>query len=271
MGYAQYWRNWWLTQPVSFRPEHLEMRKRSVREIRRINRAGERPTEPPPSAHQIHDYLHLAAALGANPAPLPPLLRVTASEIAQAQATLLQALTLRTNVPPDLSLPLLGLNPGAEYGPAKRWPLENFIAAARQISRRLGPCHWLVFGGLQDWRVCHQITQSMGGSAVNLAGRTSLREFMGLLSLCRVLLTNDTGPMHVAAALGTPVVVPFGSTSSALTGPGLPGNPLHHLLAASAACAPCFRRACPIDFRCMTRLGTHRVVEAVLTAASGRR
>jgi heptosyltransferase-2 len=87
---------------------------------------------------------------------------------------------------------------------------------------------------------------------------------MAGLSLCSVLLTNDTGPMHVAAALGTPVVAPFGSTSPELTGPGLPGNSRHQLLKSDAPCAPCFLRECPIDFRCMKGISTDRVVQAVL-------
>ena len=87
---------------------------------------------------------------------------------------------------------------------------------------------------------------------------------MALLKLCRVLLTNDSGPMHVAAALGTPVVVPFGSTSPELTGPGLPGDLRHQLLKSDAPCSPCFRRKCPIDFRCMNGISVERVVEAVL-------
>ena len=98
----------------------------------------------------------------------------------------------------------------------------------------------------------------------NLAGKTSLRELMSLLKACRVLLTNDSGPMHVAAALGTPVVVPFGSTSPELTGPGLPGDSRHCLLKSDAPCSPCFLRECPIDFRCMTGITVERVVEAVL-------
>ena len=84
------------------------------------------------------------------------------------------------------------------------------------------------------------------------------------LKLCRVVLTNDSGPMHVAAAVGTPVVVPFGSTSPELTEPGLPGDVRHQLLRADAPCSPCFRRECPIDFRCLTGIGVARVVEAVL-------
>ena len=92
---------------------------------------------------------------------------------------------------------------------------------------------------------------------------------MALLKLCRVLLTNDTGPMHVAAALGTPVVVPFGSTSPELTGPGLPGDARHHLLKSDAPCSPCFLRECPIDFRCMNGISVAQVVEAVLSAQRG--
>jgi heptosyltransferase II len=79
-----------------------------------------------------------------------------------------------------------------------------------------------------------------------------------------VLLTNDTGPMHVAAALGTPVVVPFGSTSPELTGPGLPDDQCHRLLKSDVLCAPCFLRECPIDSRCMNGISVERVVDAVM-------
>jgi heptosyltransferase-2 len=78
------------------------------------------------------------------------------------------------------------------------------------------------------------------------------------------LLTNDTGPMHVAAALGVPVVVPFGSTSPELTGPGLPGDTRHHLIKSAAPCSPCFLRECPIDFRCMNGIPVEQVVDLVM-------
>jgi len=91
---------------------------------------------------------------------------------------------------------------------------------------------------------------------------------MAMLKLCRVLLTNDSGPMHVAAALGTPVVAPFGSTSPELTGPGLPGDPRHRLLKSDAPCSPCFLRECPIDFRCMNGFAVEQVVAAVIEAAT---
>jgi heptosyltransferase-2 len=90
---------------------------------------------------------------------------------------------------------------------------------------------------------------------------------MALLKCCRALLTNDTGPMHVAAALETPVVALFGSTSPELTGPGLPGDSRHQFLKSDAPCSPCFLRECPIDFRCMTGISVERVVNSVLKAA----
>jgi heptosyltransferase-2 len=103
-------------------------------------------------------------------------------------------------------------------------------------------------------------------AGLNLAGKTNLGELCAGLKLCRTLLTNDSGPMHVAAALGTPVVALFGSTSPELTGPGLPGDARHQLLRANAPCSPCFLRECPIDFRCMNGINVERAVEAVLRA-----
>ena len=145
--------------------------------------------------------------------------------------------------------------------------MEKFIAAARMVQART-PRAWLLFGGPNDAAATAQIEAALRAdqaTVFNLAGRTSLRELMALLKLCRVLLTNDTGPMHVAAALGTPVVVPFGSTSPELTGPGLPGDARHRLLQGDAACSPCFLRECPVDFRCLNGISAERVATAVLS------
>jgi heptosyltransferase-2 len=265
LGYARPWRNWFLSQAVPTRPGHVRMHKRSTDEIKRLIASPELSTPhsalrtPHANAHQIHEYLHLAAALGANPQPLAPLLCVADEEIAAAKA--------RFGLEGE-PRPVLAMNPGAEYGPAKRWPVERFIAAAREIQRRTG-CVWLVLGGAGEAALGEEIASALGAGASaarNLAGRTSLRELMALLRLARVLLTNDTGPMHVAAALGTPVVALFGSTSPELTAPGLPGDPRHRLLSARAACAPCFRRVCPVDFRCMRGLAVEAVVGAVMEA-----
>ena len=272
IGCAHPWRNWFLTHPVAARLDHERMHKRSVSEINRLARSPVTDSHgplrtthhAPRTTHHIHDYLHLAAALGANPEPLPPKLEISAVEIRQAEDALLSdARDNAQGAAPNQPLILLGLNPGAEYGPAKRWPAASFAAVARGVSRRHGNSLWLAFGGAGDWALCDEVARLAGGGVLNLAGKTSLRQLMALLKLCRVVLTNDTGPMHVAAALGTPVVVPFGSTSPELTGPGLPGDARHQLLRSSAPCSPCFRRVCPIDFRCMTSITPERVVQAV--------
>ena len=275
IGYAQPWRNCFLTQSIAPRTGAVEMHKRSAAEIKtliaetRPDPASRRPHRAsgiagPPSAHHLYQYLHLVAALGANPEPLAPRLAVTPEEIAAI------AKKFGLDAASTGGRPLLGLNPGAEYGPAKRWPVERFAAAARELQER-AHCLWLIVGGKGDSALAEQVASAFDASGFtfhNLCGKTSLRELMALLKSCRALLTNDTGPMHVAAALGTPVVVPFGSTSPGLTGPGLPGDPRHRLLESGVPCSPCFLRECPIDFRCMNSISVERVVEAVLQNAN---
>ena len=124
-----------------------------------------------------------------------------------------------------------------------------------------------MFGGRGDQQLAAQIASAIHDSRFtihDLSGKTSLRELMALLKLSRVLLTNDTGPMHVAVALGTPVIVTFGSTSPELTGPGLPGDSRNRLIKSDAPCSPCFLSECPIDFRCMNGISVEQVVETVL-------
>lgn len=264
VGYARPWRSWLLTCAVPTLPGHIRMRKRTPEEIRRLISEPPQSRTPaaiPETAHQLHEYLELVAALGASPAPLAPRLDVAQEEV--------QAAAQRFNLDPARQW--LGLNPGAEYGPAKRWPADRFLWLAREVAAWPG---WgvLLFGGNADAPTTQKIEQEFWTAAnhwstrpqlVNLAGRTSLRELMALLKRCRVVVTNDTGPMHMAAALGTKVVVPFGSTSPELTGPGLPGGPGHQLLKSDAPCAPCFLRECPIDFRCMNSISADRVLAAV--------
>ena len=268
IGYAQPWRNFLLTHCVPSQPGRVRMRKRSLREIKELIANSNPPPRRvfPAEAHQSYDYLHLAAALGANPEPVPPRLIVTPDEVV--------AIKKRFEFPADgdRSRLLFGLNAGAEYGPAKRWPRERFIATAIALQKQTN-CHWWILGSHADRDLASGIAaeiQAAGlgssGSVRSLAGLTSLRDLCVALKACDVVLTNDTGPMHVAAAVGTPVVVPFGSTSPELTGPGSPRQtaPTQVLVNSGVPCAPCFRRRCPIDFRCMTSISVEPVVAAVL-------
>ena len=263
IGFGGNGRSLMLTRVVPRRPSDIEMHKRTTAEVMQL--AETSPAKPrdryPLSAHHLHNYLHLTAELGANPAPAPPRIAVTSREK--------ETLGTKFNLSPDL--PIIGLNPGAEYGPAKRWPAERFVEAALLVDAAR-PCTWLITGGPGDASLAAQIASSLEAKlqprgvprVLNLAGKTSLRELCVVLALCDVVLTNDTGPMHLAASVGSPVVVPFGSTSPELTGPGFPGEETHRLVLGQAPCAPCFRRECPIDFRCMLSISPERMSREVL-------
>jgi len=287
IGYAAAWRRWFLTHALPARPGAIQMRKRSPAEVKRL--VCSRPAclqpstvnhQPSTRAHHLHHYLHLAAALGANPAPLAPVVAVSERESG------LVAERFGFGAAGPEAVPCLALHAGAEYGPAKRWPADRFAAAAVELHRRTR-CHWVILGGpaetalasrLADEIARHALSQQPPTSTVaqpvpvsNLAGRTTLRELAAALKACRVLLANDSGPMHLAAAVGTPVVVPFGSTSPELTGPGLPGDTRHRVLWAHAPCSPCFRRQCPLDLRCLTGISVDQVVQAVMEVVEPRR
>lgn len=263
-GYSGGWRSALLTHPIPLRKSIAAMRKRTAAEIRElISGGGEAPVPSgiPLESHHVFHYLHLvAAAFGANPEPVRPELRVDDSSR--------DAFRGKFDLPAGgAGAALVGLNPGAEYGPAKRWPAGRFVEAAIELRRRRN-CTLLLFGVTGD-PACAEVAQGLRESGVessfrDLAGRTSLDELLAGLSLCDAVLTNDSGPMHVAAALGVGVVAPFGSTSPELTGPGLPGGDSRiEILRHPPPCAPCFLRECPIDFRCMKAIAATEAVEAV--------
>src|SRR5262249_5993303 len=268
--YAQPCRNWNLTRAIPARPRAT--RKRPLSEINQLIKTPGLKANAPlePAKHHVHQYLQLmAAAFATNPVPLAPRIDLSEQEVSSTGRNF--------GIPEARDQAIFGLNPGAEYGPAKRWPLERFVSAAMRLQREIR-CHWLIFGGPGDAELAREIERKLrsnlshsetGPQVFNLAGKTTLRELCALLKACRVLLTNDTGPMHVAAAVGTPLVTLFGSTSPELTGPGLPGDTRHQLLRGNAPCSPCFRRECPIDFRCMTSISVDAVVEAVARVNRG--
>ncbi len=165
-----------------------------------------------------------------------------------------------------VGLPVVGVSPGAAYGSAKRWLPERFGEAAARLAAEIGGSV-VVFGSAAEKGICEQVTQAANGR--NFAGATTLRQFIDMTAACRLFLTNDSGAMHIASALGVPSVTVFGPTEEAATGPLGPGA---MLVREPVECAPCLLRECPIDHRCMTRVQTERVIEAaeiLLKATSG--
>jgi heptosyltransferase-2 len=156
--------------------------------------------------------------------------------------------------------PWIGVNPGAFYGTAKRWPPERFAAAADLVARRAG-AKVAIVGGPAERPLGEAIAARLRAPARLLSGETTLGGLVGVLRRLRLLLTNDSGPMHLAAALGTPLVAVFGPTDWTETAP-LGGRSV--LVREEVECSPCLLRECPIDHRCMTRVGVDRVVEAAL-------
>jgi heptosyltransferase-2 len=150
--------------------------------------------------------------------------------------------------------PVVGISPGAAYGNAKRWLSERFAEVARRFPGNTA----LVFGSAAERDLCQSVAAQLPGSR-NLAGATSLREFIDLAAACRLFLTNDSGAMHVASALGVPTVAVFGATDDVTTGPT---GPLARVVREHAECSPCLLRECPIDHRCMTRVTADSVSAA---------
>jgi heptosyltransferase-2 len=156
--------------------------------------------------------------------------------------------------------PWIGLNPGAIYGTAKRWLPERYAAVGDRLARRVG-ARVAIVGGEAERALGETVAGAMTGSPRVLCGRTTLPELVGVLANLRLLVTNDSGPMHVSAALGVPVVAVFGPTDWRETAPI---GPRHAVVREPVECAPCLLRECPIDHRCMRRIETDRVAAAAL-------
>jgi heptosyltransferase-2 len=158
--------------------------------------------------------------------------------------------------------PIIGISPGAAYGNAKRWLPDRFAEVARAFVPVSAAV--LVFGSSSERTLCEEVVASLSRSHIearNLAGETTLREFIDLAATCRLFLTNDSGAMHVASALGVPTVAVFGATDDAATGPT---GPLARVVREHAECSPCLLRDCPIDHRCMTRVTADQVAAVAL-------
>ncbi len=202
------------------------------------------------SAHRSAFYGALALPFGQ--APEGPLELVAPPEaLAQAEALLLR-LGRRGE------RPLVALEPGARYGPAKCWPPGRFGELARLLLRE--GLDVVTVGTARTRDVEAEVARAAGPGLLCAAGRTDdLATLLGLLAQANLLVTNDTGPMHVAAALGTPVLALFGATDPVVSGPRGPGP--RRVLSDPEPCSPCFLRDCPIPGHpCLSKIGATRVL-----------
>jgi heptosyltransferase II len=216
--------------------------------------------EPPEQkVHQVEFYKILLQPLGIPISETAPRLYVTEKEISESRELLFQ----RGYV---AGKPLYGINPGAAYGRAKCWPPERFRALALRLLQDQD-AYVVFFGDGEAASLVKEICLGLPEQVINLAGMTSLRELVCLIKDCDVLVTNDSGPMHIGVAMNTPIVALFGSTDDVATGPW---SQKGAVINKHVSCSPCFKRTCPIDFPCMNLIEVEEVAQKALERKKNR-
>lgn len=219
---------------------------------------------PKGKIHHIDYYLNLLNQIGIKATYSKPYIYLRVDERLYARDTL-----------KEIRRPILGINPGATYGLAKRWLPERFAEVSSWFIKDTGG-GVVIFGGNTEvgiaqeieYLIAKQCVSLSANSLLNLAGKTSLRELISLISECDVFVANDSGPMHIAYAVGTPLVAIFGSTDPQLTGPPVDSGVT---VTADVSCSPCFKRTCS-DLRCMYAITSDEVfygIKKMLPKRSG--
>jgi len=223
------------------------------------------PPDPRTLVHQVHYYWDLLKPLGLAGVPTAPELvvfpaeeQVMAGRFAQGGLTALDV--------------VVGINPGSTYGGAKRWLPDRFAEVAERLCRTVRESRGqqvsvVIFGAKGEERLGQEIAARLSSRSLVLSGTTTIRELMAAVKRCAVLLSNDTGPMHIASAFQVPVVAIFGPTDWRTTSPF---GSTHAVVRQPVDCAPCLLRECPIDHRCMTGVSVEQVYEVGLSSLSSR-
>mgnify|MGYP003694456135 CR=1 FL=1 len=214
--------------------------------------------------HQVRYYWDLLKPLGLTGDPPPPELFVFPEEEQAMAGRFAQGGLSATDV-------IVGINPGSTYGGAKRWLPERFAEVTERLCRTIRESREqqvsvVILGprGKSVWAM--EIAARLSSRSLVLSGATTIRELMAAVKRCAMLLTNDTGPMHIASAFQVPVVAIFGPTDWRTTSPF---GSAHAIVRQPVDCAPCLLRECPIDHRCMTRVSVDQVYEAATKQLSG--
>jgi heptosyltransferase-2 len=227
IGYQDEWRSLFLTHGIRRRKEFLH-------------------------AHRVHYYQKLIEPLGKIESPPSPQIFLREEDRRWADQALKDLGILEEK-------PLIGMNPGAIYGLAKCWYPDRFGELGKRLVEK-----WqtkvLLFGKEEERPIVHEILRHLGTKGIDLTGKTGLLQLAALLERCALLVTNDTGTMHVATAVGTRVVALFGSTPPLTTGPW---GDAHVVVKKDVDCSPCWKRVCPTDHRCMELITVDEVEEVV--------
>jgi heptosyltransferase II len=232
IGYRTQCRGWLLTHPVALPPKvHL--------------------------GHESSEYLELLFRSGLIDERPAPVSRVQLAVTKKERRWGLEALKALGLEGPRY---FVGFSPGASYGPAKRWPVDRFAALGDRLVGALG-ADVLVFGSKAERPLAEAVARAMRHTPIVLAGTTTLRQWMALTERCRLVVANDSGTMHLAAAVGVPVLAVFGSTDEHRTGPL---GPWARVVRHPVPCSPCGLRECPIDFRCMQSVTVDEVHRTAL-------
>jgi heptosyltransferase-2 len=235
IGYSRDWRRLFLTYAIPFDNEDRKI-------------------------HHIDYYLNLLMKIGIKADYSLPYIYLSLEERLKVREKLR-----------GLRRPIIGINAGATYGSTKRWPSERFAVVTKKIISELGGSV-VIFGSESEIEIAEEVAFSVqrlafseklqiSNSLLNLAGQTSLRELCSLIAECDILLTNDSGPMHIGYAVRTPLVAIFGSTDPALTGPVGDGN---LVIKKDIDCSPCFKRRCDKqEMVCMNAITSDEVFKAI--------
>lgn len=227
IGYAAHWRSPFLNYPLPFPKEKA-------------------------TQHLVKTYKMLLNPLGIPTSSTSPRLYLSSQEKEKAR----QLLVSHGIQPSDI---VIGINPGAAYGSAKCWIPERFMKLSKELLL-LPRVKIVFFGDKVGTPLVDEICRQLPSQVINLAGKTLLRELIALIEACNLFLTNDSGPMHVASAVGTPLVAIFGPTNDISTGPYQGGTVIHK----HVSCSPCYRRECPLaDFRCMKEITVEEVYKKI--------
>jgi heptosyltransferase-2 len=214
--------------------------------------------------HQVRYYWDLLKPLGLTGDPPAPELVVFPEEEQAMAGRFAQGGLTTTDV-------VVGINPGSTYGGAKRWLPERFAEVTERLCRTIRESREqqvsvVIFGAKGEEHLGQEIAAHLSSRSLILSGATTIRELMAALKRCAMLLTNDTGPMHIASAFQVPVVAIFGPTDWRTTSPF---GSAHVIVRQPVECAPCLLRECPIDHRCMTRVSVDQVYDAATKQVAG--